>query len=188
MKKVAVIDNYDSFTYNLVEMIRQQHVEIKVYRNDEFQLCELEMFDKIILSPGPGLPGEAGLMMQVIERFHREKPILGICLGHQALALFYGAKLFNIGKVVHGKTSLVKAYSNSCLHKNLPQEFEAGRYHSWAVDEHIPDEIEIIFRSEDGMIMGIKHRCFDSYGLQFHPESIMTPSGKILLENFIQLT
>lgn len=187
MKKIVIIDNYDSFTYNLVHYFEAINCEVTVYRNDEFELDELQNFDKIVLSPGPGLPSEAGLLMQVIATYFKSKSILGICLGQQAIGEFFGGKLRQLSTVKHGVNSTIKTLvSDEILFKNLPENLVVGRYHSWVVDQNLPEVLEATSIDEDGEIMSLRHRNLDVKGVQFHPESILTPEGKIMLQNWIE--
>lgn len=184
-KNILIIDNYDSFTYNIVALAKK-FAEVTVIRNDEIDLNSVVNFNKIILSPGPGLPKDAGLMPDLIARFHNQKSILGICLGHQAIGQFYGAELINNSQVMHGKQSTIKIIKDSYLTTGLASSFLAGRYHSWSLDEKLHNELELLMTSEDGTVMGIKHKQHDVFGLQFHPESILTESGERMINNFIQ--
>lgn len=186
--KILVLDNYDSFTYNLVYLIRQlgygQQLDIR--RNDAFALDEVEQYNKILLSPGPGIPSEAGLMPEVLQRYAATKSILGICLGHQAIAEAFGGQLYNLAEVQHGVASMLTVVPDR-LFEGLPTQFAVGRYHSWVVDEaHLPIELEVIGRTPDQQIMAIRHRQFDLRGLQFHPESILTEHGTKLIQNWLQ--
>jgi len=187
--KILVIDNYDSFTYNLVYLVRGitgRNPDVK--RNDLFALEEVDKYDKIIVSPGPGIPSEAGLIMKLIQHYASSKSILGVCLGHQAIACHYGAKLTNMQDVVHGRETLVKQLKIDDLFTNIPPEFNAGRYHSWVVNkESLPDCLEITAEDNEGTIMALRHRSDDVKGLQFHPESIMTPHGKQMISNWINI-
>lgn len=184
--KTVIIDNYDSFTYNLKHIVKEMGAEVKVIRNDCFQLNELEEFDKIILSPGPGIPSEAGLLLDVIKRYSSTKPILGICLGEQAIAEAFNGTLINLENVFHGIKSEIDITGEDYIFNSLPKVMEAGRYHSWIVNKSsLPDELEITAISKEGYIMGLKHRIYDVHGIQFHPESILTPFGKDILRNFI---
>lgn len=187
MKKIVVIDNYDSFTYNLVHYLEALNAEVTVYRNDEFELEELQKFDKILLSPGPGIPEEAGLLKQVIQKYASSKSILGVCLGQQAIGEVFGGNLINLDKVFHGVATKVKVtVTDEPLFDHLPNEFEVGRYHSWVVNSiDFPDVLEITSDDESGQIMSLRHRTFDVKGVQFHPESVLTPNGKQILENWI---
>ncbi len=187
MKKIIIIDNYDSFTYNLVHYLEDLKAEVTVYRNDEFELNELEKFDKILLSPGPGIPEEAGLLLDVIKKYAASKSILGICLGQQAIGEVFGGSLINLEKVYHGVSSKVKIQVEDSLFNNLPKEFEVGRYHSWVINPNdFPEDLEITSVDENGEIMSIRHKTFDVKGVQYHPESILTPQGKKILENWLK--
>ncbi|HPW97018.1 MAG TPA: aminodeoxychorismate/anthranilate synthase component II [Flavobacterium sp.] len=187
MKKIAVIDNYDSFTYNLVHYLEDLNAIVTVFRNDELELEELEFFDKIVLSPGPGIPDEAGLLKAIIQKYYKSKSILGICLGQQAIGEVFGGTLINLKKVHHGVASKVKiTVPNEELFKNLPDEFEVGRYHSWVISRvNFPENLIITSEDKNGEIMSISHTIYDVKGVQFHPESILTPLGKKILENWI---
>jgi len=183
---IVMIDNYDSFTYNLVQYLRQLGEEILVYRNDAFTLKDLENDDikGIVISPGPGAPVSAGLSIPVIQNFSGKVPILGICLGHQAIAEAFGGRVVSAKKIMHGKTSMISADGKS-IFKGITKPFPAMRYHSLAVSrDHLPACLEITAETDDGEIMGIRHRDHPTEGIQFHPESIMTPVGKRLLRNF----
>jgi len=187
MKKIAVIDNYDSFTYNLVHYLEDLNGEVTVFRNDEFELDELENFDKIVLSPGPGIPDEAGLLKDVIKTFAKSKSILGVCLGQQAIGEVFGGSLSNLEKVYHGVATKVKITVNDeSLFAGLDNEIEVGRYHSWVVNTNdFPDSLEITSVDENGQIMSLRHKTLDIRGVQFHPESVLTPNGKKILENWL---
>jgi len=187
MKKIAVIDNYDSFTYNLVHYLEDLNAGVSVYRNDEFELEELEKFDKILLSPGPGIPDEAGLLKAVISKYAESKSILGVCLGQQAIGEVFGGTLINLDKVFHGiATKVTKSVTDEALFDKLPNEFEVGRYHSWVVaNKGFPDVLEITSVDESGQIMSLRHKTLDVRGVQFHPESVLTPYGKQILENWV---
>ncbi len=187
MKEVLIIDNYDSFTYNLVHYLEDLNAKVTVFRNDEFDLEEVAKFDKILLSPGPGIPSEAGLLNDVIQKYAPTKSILGICLGLQAIGEVFGAKLININKVYHGiETKINVITTNETLFENMPASFEVGRYHSWIVDSNnFPSELEITSTDENGQIMSLRHTLFDVKGVQFHPESILTPNGKQILANWL---
>ncbi|AMO21407.2 anthranilate synthase component II [Flavobacterium columnare] len=184
---IAVIDNYDSFTYNLVHYLEDLDCEVTVYRNDEFELAELEKFDKILLSPGPGIPDEAGLLKQVIEKYAPTKSILGVCLGQQAIGEVFGGQLTNLEKVYHGVATKVKLTNpDEVLFRDLPEEFEVGRYHSWVVaNENFPAVLEVTSVDENEQIMSLKHKSYDVRGVQYHPESVLTPLGKKILENWV---
>ncbi len=186
MIKTVIIDNYDSFTYNLSHLLKELGADVTVVRNDRFRLEDLEQYDRIVLSPGPGIPSEAGLMPQVIKAYAGLKPILGICLGHQAIGEAFGAKLLNIGNVVHGVATPAHITVQDYLFKGLPKDIEVGRYHSWVVDDkELPECLEVTSRSDDGYIMSLRHREFDIRGIQFHPESVLTPQGKIIINNWL---
>jgi anthranilate synthase component 2 len=186
MKNIIIIDNYDSFTYNLVHYLEDLNAKVTVFRNDEFDLDELEKFDKILLSPGPGIPEEAGLLIDVIKKYGATKSILGICLGQQAIGEVFGGSLLNLEKVYHGVSSKVKLTKEDSLFKDLPNEFEVGRYHSWVINPvDFPADLEITSVDENGEIMSIRHKTFDVKGVQYHPESILTPNGKKILENWL---
>ena len=187
MKKILVIDNYDSFTYNLVHYLEDLDCEVTVYRNDEFDLDEIAHFDKILLSPGPGIPDEAGLLKAVIQKYGPTKSIFGVCLGQQAIGEVYGGTLSNLDKVYHGVATTVKTIVNDeLLFDGLEPIFEVGRYHSWVVDTNVPDVLEITSIDENGQVMSLRHKTFDVRGVQFHPESVLTPDGKKMLENWVK--
>lgn len=186
--KIVIIDNYDSFTYNLAHLVKELGAEVTVFRNDQFQLSELDRFDKIILSPGPGIPSEAGLLMDVIKKYAGRKPMLGVCLGHQAIGEAFGAKLTNLSEVYHGVATPCTQFGNDPIFEGLPKRIEIGRYHSWVVDKSgFPDCLDITAVSNDGQIMGLKHKNYDIRGIQFHPESVLTPDGKKMIQNWLEL-
>ncbi len=186
-KKILVIDNYDSFTYNLVHYLEDLEVEVLVRRNDEITPGECLDFDAILLSPGPGIPSEAGQLLPIIKFLAGKKPLLGICLGHQAITEVYGGKIINLDKVYHGVSTVMEHYGDPFF-KDVDRQFEAGRYHSWAAEEQsFPSDLEITAVDENGQIMALKHKTLPVYGVQFHPESIMTPQGKTMLKNFLEL-
>ena len=185
---LLLIDNYDSFTYNLHQYLSELGAEVEVRRNDQVTLDEIEAMqpDHIVVSPGPCTPNEAGLSCQIIERFGPRFPILGVCLGHQAIGQVYGGRVIRAPEPMHGKTSLMY-HQGKGVFRGLPEPFEANRYHSLIVDDAtLPDELEITARTEDGLIMGLRHQSYPVEGVQFHPESIMTPVGKDLLRNFLE--
>ncbi len=185
--KIIVIDNYDSFTYNLVHYLEDLNCQVTIFRNDEFELNELEKFDKIVLSPGPGIPDEAGLLKEVIRAYKNKKSILGICLGQQAIGEVFGGKLMNLEKVYHGISSKIYIIENDTIFEDIPSEIEVGRYHSWVIaKENFPADLTITSVDENGEIMSIKHKNLDIKAVQFHPESILTPYGKKILENWIK--
>lgn len=185
---ILVFDNYDSFTYNLVQLIERIIGEkVDVFRNDKISLDEVEKYDKIVLSPGPGIPEEAGLLLPLIKRFAPTKSILGVCLGEQAIGEAFGAKLTNLSEVFHGiATDIQKTEVKAPIFEGLPNTFEVGRYHSWVVDnENFPDSLEVTARDAEGFIMGLQHKTYDVQGVQFHPESILTPDGEKILRNWL---
>ena len=187
--KIVIIDNYDSFVYNLSNLshaIKELGAEVTVKRNDQFRLEELEEFDKILLSPGPGVPEEAGLLLDVIRTYAGKKPILGVCLGEQAIGEVYGGKLTNLDEVFHGIQSPVTLTATDYLFEGLPSTVQVGRYHSWVVDrKDFPECLEVTAVSEEGYIMALRHCTLDVRGVQFHPESVLTPEGKQMLGNWI---
>lgn len=185
---IVIIDNYDSFTYNLVHLVKALGASVTVYRNDQFTLNQLETFDKIILSPGPGIPSEAGLLLDVIKKYAGRKPMLGVCLGHQAIGEVFGAKLENLTNVYHGVATEGVQFGNDPIFEGMPTHFLMGRYHSWVISkDNLPDCLEITAMSDDGEIMGVRHKNFDIHGIQFHPESVLTPNGKKIVQNFLEL-
>ncbi len=186
---VLVIDNYDSFTYNLVHAIKKiTGLPVDVFRNDQITLEEIEKYDKIVLSPGPGLPEEAGILLDIIKKFAASKSILGVCLGQQAIAEAFGGKLLNLNRVFHGIATSVELTANrSVLFDGLPKTFDVGRYHSWIVEnETLPDCFEVTSYDENGTIMSLRHKEFDLEGVQFHPESVLTPLGEKMIENWLR--
>lgn len=188
MRKTLLFDNYDSFTYNLHHLLRELGARVEVRRNDQISLDEVDGYDQIVLSPGPGIPEEAGLLLPLIRRFAPTKRILGVCLGEQAIGEAFGAKLINLKEVYHGVSSRIQVVSkDEILFKGLPESFEGGRYHSWVVDEKdFPECLEITARdAEKGLIMAIRHRQYDVRGIQFHPESVLTPNGRNMIQNWL---
>lgn len=184
---LAIIDNYDSFTYNLYHYAQAHCDQVDVFNNDQIDFKRLYDYDKIILSPGPGLPEESGDLMALIVEFHNKKPILGVCLGQQAIALHFGGTLFNMDQVLHGKETKINVIDDAVMFKNLPKTFEVGRYHSWAVEkESLPQALKITAIDEKGIIMAMKHMELPIETVQFHPESIMTEHGKQMIENWIK--
>lgn len=184
--KIVIIDNYDSFTYNLAHLVKEIGAEIIVVRNDQFELNQLEIYDKIILSPGPGIPSEAGLLMDVIREYAGKKPILGVCLGHQAIGEVFGAKLENLSEVFHGVATEGSQLGNDYIFEGLPNRIIMGRYHSWIVSkEDFPSCLEITAESDEDQIMALRHKKYDIHGIQFHPESVLTPEGKKIIKNYI---
>ncbi len=186
--KIVIIDNYDSFTYNLAHLVKALGTQVTVLRNDQFAIDDLKAFDKIILSPGPGIPSEAGLLLDVIRTYSTRKPILGVCLGHQAIGEVFGAKLENLTDVFHGVATEGTQLGNDALFTGLPQRITMGRYHSWVVSrDGFPDCLEITAVSDEGQIMALKHRELNVRGIQFHPESVLTPDGKKMIQNWLFL-
>jgi anthranilate synthase component 2 len=193
--KILVFDNYDSFTYNLVHLVEKIiHGKVDVYRNDEIPLEKVKGYNKIILSPGPGIPEEAGLLLPLIKEYAATKSILGVCLGHQAIGQAFGGELVNLSTVYHGVATPIRVGSSesgidsqSSLFEGLPDVLEVGRYHSWIVsEENFPDELEITARDDNDYIMALQHKSYDLQGVQFHPESVLTPKGEIILKNWLQ--
>lgn len=185
--KILVLDNYDSFTYNLVYIVRELGFggQMEIFRNDKISVEAVEKYEKILLSPGPGLPCDAGIMPALIKKYAPYKDILGICLGNQAIGEAFGGSLNNLTEVVHGVASEVKIQEDT-LFQGLPEKFKIGRYHSWVIDEStLPEELIITAKTPDGQIMGVRHRSFKVRGLQFHPESILTEHGHKIMENWI---
>lgn len=186
---ILLIDNYDSFTYNLSQYLEEEggeDVEVTVWRNDQFDIDDVERFDKIVLSPGPGVPDEAGLLKAVIRRYAPTKPILGVCLGEQAIGEVFGAEIYNLNTVFHGIQSSVRIVASDYIFDNLSDSIKVGRYHSWVVGkEDFPAELEVTAVSDEGQVMALKHRRYDVHGIQFHPESILTPEGRTIIRNFI---
>ena len=190
--KIVIIDNYDSFTYNLAHLIKELGAEVAVYRNDQPEVQALIdnadniEFDKIVLSPGPGIPSEAGLLLDVIRTFADKKPILGVCLGHQAIAEVFGAKLINLSDVFHGVATVGTQLGNDIVFSGLPMSIVMGRYHSWVVSrDNFPECLEITAESEGGHIMALRHKEYDIHGIQFHPESVLTPDGRKMINNWL---
>lgn len=185
--KLLVFDNYDSFTYNLVHLVEKiTHVKVDVYRNDKIALEKVAGYDKIILSPGPGIPREAGALLSLIKEYAATKSILGVCLGHQAIGEAFGASLVNLSTVYHGIATPITIEKKTALFKDLPDEIEVGRYHSWVVDEKdFPEALTITARDKNGLIMALQHKRYDVQGVQFHPESVLTPDGETILKNWL---
>ncbi len=186
--KILLLDNYDSFTYNLLHILKEFKADVEVHRNDQITLDEVEHFDKILLSPGPGIPCEAGILLSLIERYASTKSILGICLGEQAIAEVFGAKLINLTDVHHGVCSDIRVIIKDPLFEGLTPGFRAGRYHSWVVSKDcLPDCLEVTaIDREKEEIMGLRHKDYDVRGVQFHPESVLTPKGKTIIENWLK--
>lgn len=188
MKKIVIIDNYDSFTYNLSHLVKELGADVTVFRNDQFELSQLQSFDKIILSPGPGIPSEAGLLLDVLKEYAGKKPILGVCLGHQAIGEFFGGKLENLSSVFHGIATEGTQFGNDPIFNGLPRRIVMGRYHSWVVSkDDFPSCLEVTAESDEGQIMALRHKEFDIHGIQFHPESVLTVQGKEIIKNWLDL-
>ena len=184
--RTIIIDNYDSFTYNLSHLVKELGAEVTVVRNDQFNIGDLEAYDKIILSPGPGIPEEAGLLLDVIRIYAGRKPILGVCLGHQAIGQVFGAQLENMTDVMHGVATPCDITGSDVMFEGLPQRITVGRYHSWVVSaDGLPECLAVTAKSDDGCIMALKHKEYDIHGIQFHPESVLTPDGKKMLQNWL---
>lgn len=191
--KILVFDNYDSFTYNLVHLVEKiLHTKVEVHRNDQIPLEKVKDYDKIILSPGPGIPSEAGLLLPLIKEYAPSKSILGVCLGHQAIGESFGGKLTNLSKVFHGVATPIEIleysiHSDNDVFNDITSTLEVGRYHSWVVSEEgFPEDLEITSKDAEGYIMGLRHKNFDVQGVQFHPESVLTPMGEKLLSNWLK--
>ena len=187
--KILVLDNYDSFTYNLVHIIRELGHSMDIFRNDKISLDQVNEYDKIVLSPGPGIPSEAGILMDLIKRYGPTKSILGVCLGHQGIAEAFGGTLYNIPNVLHGVTSALQIVdSNNKLFKGIPSSFQVCHYHSWAVRaDNLPPELTMTATNKDGLVMAISHKKWDVCGVQFHPESIMSEHGKAMIQNWLKV-
>ncbi|MDO1511869.1 aminodeoxychorismate/anthranilate synthase component II [Maribacter confluentis] len=187
MKKILVIDNYDSFTYNLVHYLEELGCEVIVKRNDQLTLDEVDAFQKIVLSPGPGIPDEAGLLKQIIATYAPTKSIFGVCLGQQAIAEVFGGTLINMDEVYHGIATKINITKEDLIFTDMPKEIEVGRYHSWVVNANLPNELEATSVDENGQVMSLRHKKYDVRAVQFHPESVLTPQGKKMLENWLNL-
>lgn len=187
MKKILVIDNYDSFTYNLVHYLEDLNCDVTVVRNNKLTLDDVEPFDKIVLSPGPGIPDEAGLLKPIIERYAPTKSILGVCLGQQAIGEVFGGSLINLDNVYHGvATKVTICVDDEPLFNGMEKEIEVGRYHSWVVNPDLPSVLEATSFDENGQVMSLRHREYDVRGVQYHPESVLTPNGKQILKNWVE--
>lgn len=187
--KILVFDNYDSFTYNLVQLIREMAPKalVEVHRNNEIVLAQVKAFDKILLSPGPGLPVESGLLLPLLKEYAASKSILGVCLGQQAIGETFGGQLTNLSKVYHGIATPVHVTSPSSLFEGMPNTFEVGRYHSWVVDEkNFPSDLTITSKDDQGYIMSLEHKNYDVKGVQYHPESVLTPLGATIISNWLK--
>jgi len=186
MKKILVIDNYDSFTYNLVHYLEDLDCEVTVKRNDQLTLEEVDEFDKIVLSPGPGIPDEAGLLKEIIRKYAPTKSIFGVCLGQQAIAEVFGGSLINLDEVYHGIATKINITKKDVLFEGMPKEIEVGRYHSWVVNPELPEVLEATSFDKNGQVMSLRHKEYDVCAVQFHPESVLTPEGKKILENWLK--
>ncbi|SRR6056297_1508182 len=185
--KILIVDNFDSFTFNLVHILEQFAAEVYVKRNNQIDMDELKEIDKIVFSPGPGLPSDVKIMYQIINAYKEYKPILGVCLGHQAIAHFFGAQLLNMKEVSHGRQKATQIIKSDYIFKNIPAEFNSGRYHSWIVDKNdFPAELEVTSVDSENNIMSVKHKIYDIRSVQFHPESIMTEYGIEILKNWVE--
>jgi anthranilate synthase component 2 len=182
--KIVVLDNYDSFTYNLVHYVEAFNVQCDVFRNDKISLEDVNNYDKILLSPGPGIPEEAGILLDVIKAYASTKSILGVCLGHQAIGQVFGAELYNVGQVIHGKSKNTTVIESDILFDGMDASFQSGRYHSWAI-KNVQSPLIVTATDDDGIVQAIKHENFNVRGVQFHPESVMTPQGKKIIENWL---
>ena len=186
--KIVVIDNYDSFTYNLVHAVKKYETAVDVFRNDEIKLEEIKKYDKIILSPGPGIPDEANLLKPIIKEYAATKSMLGVCLGQQAIGEVFGGKLLNTKKVFHGVATDIEIIKDDILFNGLPRIITVGRYHSWVVDnQNFPEELEITAKTPTGEIMALRHKNYDVRGVQFHPESVLTPDGEKMIKNWLEV-
>ena len=186
--RIVIIDNYDSFTYNLSHLIKSLGAEVDVVRNDQFQLADLESYSKIVLSPGPGIPSEAGLLLDVIRTYAGKKPILGVCLGHQAIGEVFGGQLENLSEVFHGVATPCHIVVDDPIFSGIDRDITVGRYHSWVVsNENLPASLEVTAVSDEGQIMALRHRELNIRGIQFHPESVLMPDGRKMLQNWMFL-
>ena len=186
-KDVIVIDNYDSFTYNLVHYLEELGSKTTVIRNDKLGTDDLKKFEKIVLSPGPGIPSEAGLLKKIISNYAESKSILGVCLGHQAITEVFGGEIINLKKVFHGVATKINITTEDPLFKGIPKSFNVGRYHSWVSKQPLPKNLEALAYDENNQIMALRHKYLDVRGVQFHPESILTEHGKLLLKNWLNI-
>ncbi len=184
MNNILVLDNYDSFTYNLVHYIESFNVKCDVFRNDKISLEDVNQYDKILLSPGPGIPEEAGILLDVIKKYAATKSILGVCLGHQAIGQVFGAELYNVGSVIHGKSKNTKIIADDILFDEMDKQFKSGRYHSWAI-KNVKSPLIVTATDDDNIVQAVRHEKYNVRGVQFHPESIMTENGKKIIENWL---
>lgn len=184
-RKILMIDNYDSFTYNLVHYLEDLDCEVTVKRNNQLTLDEVEPFDHIVLSPGPGIPDEAGLLKEIIKAYAPTKRIFGVCLGLQAIGEVFGGTLVNLDKVYHGVDTKITITKDDPIFDGMPKTIQVGRYHSWVVDPNLPEELETTAVDENGQVMSLRHKTYDVTAVQFHPESVLTPEGKLMLKNWL---
>lgn len=185
--KVLILDNYDSFTYNIVHAVRDAGIDPDVVRNDKISIPEIAEYDKIIISPGPGIPSEAGILPELLREYADKKPILGVCLGHQAIGEHFGASLENLSDVYHGVQTPVRVVATDYILEGMGEVFQVGRYHSWIVgEENLPECLVVTSRDDDGKIMSLRHKEYDVHGVQFHPESLLTPRGEKIIMNFLK--
>lgn len=185
-RKILMIDNYDSFTYNLVHYLEDLDCDVTVKRNDQLTLEDVEAFDEIVLSPGPGIPDEAGLLKEIIKTYAPTKRILGVCLGQQAIGEVFGGTLVNLEQVYHGIATTITVTKEDVIFEGMPNTIEVGRYHSWVVHPDLPESLEATSVDENGQIMSLKHKTYDVTAVQFHPESVLTPEGKQMLKNWLE--
>lgn len=185
VNKILVIDNYDSFTYNLVHYLEDLDCEVVVKRNDQLTIEEVDAYDKIVLSPGPGIPNEAGLLKEIIKTYAPTKKIFGVCLGQQAIGEVFGATIENLDQVYHGIATQINIVKDDAIFEGMPKEIEVGRYHSWVVNPNLPEVLEATSFDENGQVMSLRHKQYDVCGVQFHPESVLTPQGKQILKNWL---
>ena len=185
-RQVLMIDNYDSFTYNLVHYLEDLDCEVIVKRNNQLSITDVDEFEEIVLSPGPGIPDEAGLLKEIITTYAGKKRILGVCLGQQAIGEVFGGSLLNLDQVYHGVATIIEITQDDYIFKGLPKKLEVGRYHSWVVNSDLPDSLEATSFDENGQVMSLRHKEFDIRAVQFHPESVLTPQGKQILKNWLE--
>lgn len=185
--QVLLIDNYDSFTYNLVQILEECGADVLLMKNDNVNFDKASLFNKIVLSPGPGLPAEAGCMMKVIHLFHKKASFLGVCLGHQAIIEYFGGQLKQVNTIRHGHQNTGIIQKNHILFNGLDKHIAIGHYHSWVATEKIPDDIVVTMTDDEGHVMAVRHKAYDLHGVQFHPESVMTPTGKMMIENWLNV-
>jgi anthranilate synthase component 2 len=184
--KVLLIDNYDSFTYNLLQLLEEQGAWVTIRKNDAIDFEEAAHYSKIVLSPGPGLPAESGMMMRLIDLFHKKASILGVCLGHQALVQYFGGVLRQTATIRHGYQNSARVTATHHLFSGLPESIYIGHYHSWIATDPVPEALLVTMRDDDDHVMAIKHQSYDLHGVQFHPESVMTPGGAAIIKNWLQ--